>query len=454
MPLVSLNPFTEEVIKTFDEYTDQEVEKKLTLAEERFSEWRNVDFEERARSMRRLAEIFRREAFELGKTMTQEMGKPIKSAMAEIEKCAWVCDYYADKACEMLAPEIVQTEFKESSVRFDPLGIVLAIMPWNFPFWQVMRFAAPALMAGNVALLKHASNVSLSSLVLENTCEKAGFPKGCFTSLLVGSARVANLIKDRRIKAVTLTGSEHAGAQVGSLADNEIKKSVLELGGSDAFIVLEDANLETACTAAVIGRLQNAGQSCIAAKRFIIMESISEKFISLLQTKFESVKLGDPIEETTEMGPLATKQIRDEVNRQVKTSLDMGARLITGGKIPKRQGYFYEPTILTNILPGMPAYEEEIFGPVASILIARDDDHAVTIANNSTFALGCSVWTHNVARAKKMIPNLDSGSVFVNSIVKSDPRLPFGGEKKSGYGRELSHYGIKEFVNIKTVVIN
>ncbi len=451
MSIQSLNPATGEIIKTFEEYSDQQVEEMLARAQSIHEEWRRTSFAHRKERLLKAAEILKRDARKYGEIITREMGKPIKQAQAEVAKCAWVCEYYAQEAEAMLAKEIIETDASSSYVRFDPLGIILAVMPWNFPFWQVFRFAAPALMAGNVCILKHASNVPQSALAIQEIFEEAGFPKGAFQSLLISSSKVETLIQDDRVKATTLTGSEFAGSQVAMLSGKSIKKSVLELGGSDPFIVLEDAELALASDTAATARLQNTGQSCIAAKRFILVESVAEEFVAAFKAKFESAIVGNPMDESTNIGPLATEKIRDEVAEQVKQSISMGATAVTGASIPDLPGAYYAPTILKDLVPGMPAYEQEIFGPVASVIIVKDEEEAIQVANNSQFGLGASIWTKDIERAQNMAARIEAGSVFINGMVKSDPRLPFGGIKKSGFGRELSHYGIKEFVNIKTV---
>ena len=385
--------------------------------------------------------------------MTLEMGKPISQAEAEAEKCAWVCDYYADNAESILKEEFIQTDASESYVRFDPLGVVLAVMPWNFPFWQVFRFAAPALMAGNVGILKHASNVPMCAEAIENIFLEAGFPEGAFKNLVISSKPVKNIIDNPLVKAATLTGSENAGRNVAERSGKNLKKTVMELGGSDPFIILPDADLEKASSVAVTARMINNGQSCIAAKRFIITEAVYDEFLELFLSKMQAVKMGDPMNPETELGPLARKDLMLELDEQVKQSVEAGAEILTGGKPVDGKGYFYPPTVLVNIGKGSPAYEQELFGPVASVIKAKDEADAIRIANDTDFGLGASLWTNNIQHAKELAKEIESGSVFINGLVKSDPRLPFGGIKISGYGRELSHYGIKEFVNIKTVWI-
>lgn len=451
MPIQSQNPATGEILKTFQELTNAEIENKIARAQSTFEMWRETSWAERAEKLKKAAEILRADARKYGELATIEMGKPIKQAMAELEKCALACDYYAENGEAFLKQELVQTDASESYVQFDPIGIVLAVMPWNFPYWQVFRFIAPAAMAGNVGLLKHASNVPQCAQAIEEIFVRAGFPEGVFQNLLIGSGKVESIIRDPRIKAVTLTGSEYAGRKVASAAADEIKKSVLELGGSDPFIVLADADIETAASVATTARLQNAGQSCIAAKRFIVEESVHDTFCELFKTKFEAFKMGDPMDETTEIGPVVNEASLIEINKQVEESVAKGARILTGGARAEGLGYFYKPTILVDVGPGMPAYSEEIFGPVALVIKVKDADEAVRVANDTSFGLGASIWTTDTEKAKALATRIESGCVFINGMVKSDPRLPFGGAKRSGYGRELSHYGMKEFVNVKTV---
>lgn len=453
MPFTSKNPATGEVLATFEELTDAQVADKLAFAQKTYETWRQTSFAERKAKMLKLADVFKSRAREYGKLASLEMGKPITAAIAEVEKCAWVCEYYANETESILAPEMIKTEASESYVRFDPLGVVLAVMPWNFPFWQVLRFAAPAAMAGNVGVLKHASNVPQCAMAIEQAFKEAGFPDGVFQNLLVGSKNVSKMIANPIVKAVTLTGSEPAGMQVAAQSGTEIKKTVLELGGSDPFIVLADADVKLACETAAKARLQNTGQSCICAKRFIVVEEIADTFLAGMKAAFEATVVGDPLDEKTQIGPLANEQGLNDIAKQVEISLAKGARLITGGKRVDDKGYFYAPTILADVKPGMPAYDEELFGPVASVIVVKGADEAIRVANDSRFGLGSSLWTKDMALAKKLASQIEAGCCFINAMVKSDPRLPFGGIKKSGYGRELSHYGIKEFVNIKTVYI-
>jgi len=449
----TINPATGMSEKVFKEHSSNQVMVMIDAVNDAFVKWRETDFSFRAGLMKNVAKILREKKEHYGKILTLEMGKPITQAIAEVEKCALVCEYYADNAEKILSEEIVQTDASQSYVRFDPLGIVLAIMPWNFPFWQVFRFAVPALMAGNVCMLKHASNVPMSALAIEEIVMQAGFPQNTFKTLLISSIQVKEIIKHPHIKAVTLTGSEPAGKEVAVFSGSKLKKTVLELGGSDPFIVLDDANIDEAVKTAVLARLINNGQSCIAAKRFIIVEKIYNEFEKKFVEAMTKVKVGDPMNKETELGPIAREDLLNELDAQVKHSLEKGAVVLYGGRRIDREGFYYEPTILANLSKGMPAYDDEIFGPVASLIKAKDEDDAIKIANDSTFGLGASLWTSNITKAKVLAGKIESGSVFINGMVKSDPRLPFGGIKSSGYGRELSHYGIKEFVNIKTVWI-
>jgi succinate-semialdehyde dehydrogenase/glutarate-semialdehyde dehydrogenase len=453
MPIQTINPATGKMERTFLEHTLDEVFESIEKADNAFLKWRTTNFSARAKLMKKAAQILQDRKEHYGKILTLEMGKPITQAMAEVEKCAWVCDYYAENAPIILKEEVVKADASESYVRFDPLGVVLAVMPWNFPFWQVFRFAAPALMAGNVSILKHASNVPMSALAIEEIFIQAGFPENIFTTLLIDSSKVEKIINHPKVIAATLTGSEYAGKKVAESCGRNLKKSVMELGGSDPFIVLGDADIDSAVKTAVTARLINNGQSCIASKRFIVVENVYDEFEKKFVDAMKKVKVGDPMEATTELGPIAREDLLNELDEQVKQSVMKGATVLCGGERIKREGYFYEPTILANLCKGMPAYDDEIFGPVASLIKAMDEKDALRIANDSQFGLGASLWTKNITKAKELASKIESGSVFINGMVKSDPRLPFGGIKNSGYGRELSHYGIKEFVNIKTVWI-
>ncbi len=453
MSIQSINPATGEAIETFAEASPAEVERIVAAAHGAFPEWRATPFAARADRLRKAAALLRGKKAEHARTMALEMGKPIAQGEAEVDKCAWVCEYYAERAETMLAPQPRETDGSASYVRFDPLGLVLAVMPWNFPFWQVFRFAAPALMAGNAAVLKHASNVPRCALAIEEVLREAGLPRGLFATALVGSGAVAGLIGDPRVEAVTLTGSEPAGRQVAERAGREVKKTVLELGGSDPYIVLADADVAAAARGAAEARLVNSGQSCIAAKRFIVVEAVAEAFVARFADELRAWKVGDPLDRATRVGPQARVDLRDELHRQVEETVKRGARRVLGGEVPPGKGAFYPPTLLIGVEPGMAAFDEETFGPVAAVIRAKDEDDAVRQANASSFGLGASLWTRDRARAERLAARIEAGSVFVNGVVKSDPRLPFGGIKRSGYGRELSEYGIREFVNVKTVWI-
>ena len=453
MPIASINPATGTTIKTFTALTPQEAAAKIALAGEAFSGYRKTTFDARAAWMKRAADILESEKEPIGRLMTLEMGKTLISAKEEAVKCAWACRYYAENAKRFLTDEAVATNATRSFIQYQPLGIVLAIMPWNFPFWQVFRFAAPALMAGNAALLKHASNVPQCALKIEEIFRTAGFPGGVFQTLLLGSADLQPVIEDPRVKAVTLTGSEPAGSSVAALSGKLIKKTLLELGGSDPFIVMPGANIDEAAATAVRARTINNGQSCIAAKRFIIHDSVFEKFRESFVRGMESLRIGDPMLNETELGPLASEELLALLDNQVKRSVAMGAKVLTGGKRVGRPGSYYAPTVITDIPKNSPAYSEELFGPVALLFSVKNCDEAIRLANDCPFGLGSSVWTNDRDEQNRFIEELESGLVFINGMVASDPRLPFGGVKRSGYGRELGTYGIKEFVNIKTVWI-
>jgi succinate-semialdehyde dehydrogenase / glutarate-semialdehyde dehydrogenase len=454
MALHAVNPATGETIKTYDEMTPAETGQIIAQAHQTFRDWKQTPFVERAQMMRRAAQILRENANTYGVLMAQEMGKPVREGRAEAEKCAWVCEYYAENAEAFLQPEVIPTDASKSFLTFQPLGVVLAVMPWNFPFWQVFRFAAPALMAGNVGVLKHASNVPGCALAIEEVFRKAGFPDHAFRTLLIGSRYVEGVIEHPYVMAVTLTGSTPAGKAVASKAGDMLKKTVLELGGSDAYVVLADADLEATATTCVSSRLINAGQSCIAAKRFVVVESIRRQFEEAFVTQMRLAKVGDPLDEQTQVGPLARHDLRADLHQQVQASLGKGATCLLGGEVPEGQGAYYPPTVLTNVTKGMPAYDDELFGPVAAIIAVPDEREAIRVANDSVFGLGAAVFTQDVAKGEHIAAHeLEAGCCFVNAFVKSDPRLPFGGIKESGYGRELSSYGIKEFVNIKTVFV-
>ncbi len=451
MPIATVNPATGETIKTFVPATAREIDDVLTRAADAFRKHRMLPFAERSRLMTRAAEILESDKEKFGRLMTIEMGKPIGAAIAEAEKCASACRYYAEHAEAFLADEPAEVRDGKAWISFQPLGVVLAVMPWNFPFWQVIRFAAPALMAGNVGILKHASNVPQSALAIEEIFLRAGFAKGVFQALLVESSEVAKLIADPRIAAVTLTGSEGAGRAVASAAGSNLKKTVIELGGSDPFIVMPSADLDSAVETAVTARMINNGQSCIAAKRFIIHEKIYDDFMRGFVKRVSSLRIGDPMEPATQLGPLATGQIRDDLEKQVDATVAAGARVLTGGKRLAQPGYFYAPTVIAEIPASSPAEKEELFGPVASVWKVANVGEAITRANSTTFGLGASAWTNDVAERDQLVRELEAGLVFINGMVASEPGLPFGGVKHSGYGRELGVFGIREFVNIKSV---
>lgn len=447
----SVNPHTGKIIRTYDPQDDAQVDRRLAAAEAAFHDWRKSAFADRAPLMKAAGAVLRQRKQQLAELMADEMGKVVRDGIAEVEKCAVCCDYYAENAQRFLANQTVPTDAEESHIAFDPLGPVLAIMPWNFPFWQVFRFAAPTLMAGNVGVLKHASNVSGCALAIQDIFHAAGFPGNTFTALLIESARVERVIRHPAIKAVTLTGSTPAGRSVAQAAGSELKKTVLELGGSDAYLVLEDADLDLAVDICVKSRLINAGQSCIAAKRFIVAKPLRAQFERAYTERFRKIRYGDPHDEQSDIGPMARADLRDQVQRQVEESVRQGATLLTGGQVPPGEGACYPPTVLTGVKPGMTAFDEEVFGPVAAIIEADDEDHAIELANHSPFGLGAALFTRDKARAERIARRIEAGSVFVNAFVKSDPRLPFGGVKQSGYGRELSWFGIQEFVNVKTI---
>ncbi len=454
MPLRSVNPTSGELIREYSELTPTEIQEKLAQAQSTFESWKNTSFQERGVLMQKMAEYLRAHKNEMGSLATAEMGKTIKAAEAEIEKCAITCEYYAKNAEVFLSHEVLSLPVKESFVTFEPFGVVLAVMPWNFPYWQVYRFAAPALMAGNVGLLKHASNVPQCAEAIEAAFVACGFPKGVFQNLLITSPQVEAVIRDVRVKAVTLTGSEHAGSMVAKVAGEELKKTVLELGGSDPFIVLADASIEDAAKTAATVRLQyNAGQSCIAAKRFIVHENVAEEFTKRFAEHFSALKVGDPADPATDVGPLANARGLADIESQVNRSVALGARIVVGGKRVGEQGSFYAPTVLADVKKGMPAYDEETFGPVAAVITVKSDEEAIEVANDTIYGLASTIFSKDIERAKKLASQIDAGAVFINCPVKSDPAMPFGGIKKSGYGRELSHYGIKEFVNVKTVMV-
>lgn len=449
----AINPSTGELIKDYTEHTAEQVADILVQVDAEYKKWRQTDFAHRSKLMHTAAQVLRDNVDEYAATMAVEMGKTVVSGRAEIEKCAWVCDYYADNAEKFLADEIIESDASKSFVAYQPLGTVLAVMPWNFPFWQVFRFAAPALMAGNTGVLKHASNVPGSALQIEEVFQRAGFPQNAFRTLMIGSRLVEGVIKHPTVKAVTLTGSEPAGMQVAATAGHELKKTVLELGGSDPYIVLEDADMPACTKTAATARLINTGQSCIAAKRFIVVESLLKDFEDSQVAIMEKMKVGDPLREETDIGPMAREDLMMELHEQVEQSVKAGGKLLTGGKPLDRPGAFYPPTVISDCKPGMKVYDEETFGPVSAIIPVRDVEEAVKVANDSPFGLGGSIWTRDVKKGEEVARRIETGAMFVNGMTKSDPRLPFGGVKKSGYGRELSYFGIREFVNIKTIWI-
>lgn len=452
--LTTINPATGATIKEYEAMSPEETSAIIDATHIAFLDWRTTNFDARSTLMRQLAQVLRDRTDDLAQLMTIEMGKLRKEAVAEIEKCAWVCDYYAEHANEFLSDEEVETDAARSFVTYQPIGVVLAVMPWNFPFWQVLRFAAPALMAGNGAALKHATSVSGCALAIEEIFKDAGFPENLFRTLLIRSDQVAEVIAHQNVRAVTLTGSVGAGRAVAAKAGECLKKTVLELGGSDAYIVLEDADIGKAAEICTTSRLINAGQSCIAAKRFIVVEAVYEEFVDAFRKEMSAKKLGDPGKAESDLGPQASAALRDELHDQVTASIEKGAQCVLGGKIPGEVGAWYPPTILTGVKEGMPAYDEELFGPVASVIKAKDADEAIAIANQSKFGLGGAIFTSDIEKGRDLARSeIQSGAVAVNSFVKSDPRLPFGGIKDSGYGRELSQFGIREFVNIKAVSI-
>jgi len=454
MTLNAINPVDGSVISRHDEMQPAEVRAIIDAAHAAFVDWRQLSFAERATPMREAAAILRAEHDAFARLMAQEMGKPVRDGVAEVDKCALACSHYADHAETFLAREPVATDARASFVTFNPLGVVLAVMPWNFPFWQVFRFAAPGLMAGNAAVLKHASNVPGCALAIEDVFRRAGFPANLFRTLLIGSGQVDAVIEHPHVRAATLTGSGAAGRAVARKAGECLKKTVLELGGSDPYLVLDDADIELAATICAKGRLVNSGQSCIAAKRFIVVDSVRRAFEPLFVAKMAAARMGDPLKQDTEIGPLARRDLRDTLHAQVEASIAKGARCLSGGAIPPGPGAYYPPTVLTDVRKDMPAYDEELFGPVAAVIPVADEEAAIAVANDSPFGLGAAILTRDVARGERIAAErIDSGCVFVNESVRSDQRLPFGGIKESGYGRELSAYGIREFVNIKSVYV-
>jgi succinate-semialdehyde dehydrogenase/glutarate-semialdehyde dehydrogenase len=452
--IIGINPATGEKISEFNRITGAEALEKVAAAKAEFHHWKQKTFSERATLMYALADVLEKNKEEYAQLATKEMGKVIGQSRKEIEKCAWVCRYYAEHTSTLLADEIVKTEAAKSYVTFQPIGVVLAVMPWNFPFYQAIRFAIPSLMAGNTGVLKHASNVQGCAFAIEEAFLQAGFPQGVFMNLNVDSKDVKALIEDKNIAAITLTGSDAAGRSIASIAGQNLKKTVMELGGSDAYIILEDVDLEKVTDLATFGRLQNNGQTCIAAKRFIVHDAIYDAFLALFIQKMKAAKMGDPTSADSYYGPMARLDLRDELHAQVLKTVEQGGRLVLGGIIPEGEGAYYPATILVDLEPGMEAFDNELFGPAASVMRAKDDAHAVELANNSQFGLGSGVFTPNIKRGEKLALQLEAGSSFVNKLVVSDPRLPFGGVKNSGYGRELAAYGIREFVNTKTIWID
>ncbi len=444
----SVNPYNQKKLKTYRPDSQTAIERKLKQADRAFADWSALPLADRVDYLRKVGDTLTRNKQQYGELMTTEMGKTLKEAIAEVEKCATTCAFYADNASAFLADKLIETEAQKSFIAYQPLGPVLAVMPWNFPFWQVMRFAIPGLIAGNVGLLKHASNVMGCALALEDVFRESGLPEGTFQTLLIDAKAVEGILTDKRVKAVTLTGSGPAGASVASIAGGQIKKSVLELGGSDALIVLADANLEKAAETAVKSRMQNAGQSCIAAKRFIVEKSVKKQFADLVLHHIEQIRQGDPMADDTTMGPMARTSLADDIERQSQASISKGAKRLFGGK---RDGCNVQPVLLDNVKPGMAAFDEETFGPLAVLIEAKDDADAIRLANQSDFGLGSALWTQDMDKADRLARQIQAGSVFVNGLMRSDARVPFGGIKTSGFGRELSDEGMKEFVNVKTV---
>lgn len=450
----SVNPATGEALHEYEIYSEKGIEKIINSVDKRWKQWRTTTYYQRSQLMQNLSGILRSNKERLARLMALEMGKVLREGEAEIDKCAWVCEYYSGNAESFLEDEIIKTDFTKSYVCYQPLGTILAIMPWNFPFWQVFRFAAPTIMGGNTAVLKHASNVPGCALAIEDLFREAGFPENVFRTLLIGSDRMEKVIRHPAIRAVSLTGSTPAGKNVAAIAGSELKKCVLELGGSDPYLILEDADIEAAAKTCAAGRLVNAGQSCIGAKRFIVVDKVYTAFLEHFTNEMNEATFGDPFDPEMTMGPLARADLRDDIHKQVSKSVSKGAEVIIGGECPSRRGAFYPPTVLENVKPGMPAYDEELFGPVASVIKVENEKEAVNVANNSVYGLGAAVFSKDTKRAEKIADTqLQAGCCFINDFVKSDPRLPFGGIKESGYGRELSFFGIREFMNIKTVVV-
>ncbi|HKV01575.1 MAG TPA: NAD-dependent succinate-semialdehyde dehydrogenase [Ktedonobacteraceae bacterium] len=453
MSIQTINPTTGEVLETFEPFNQNQINEALGQAHQAYLKWRTATFAERAKHLHSVASYLRDHKTELAQLAVLEMGKTITEAAAEVEKCAWNCDFFAENAGRFLADEKVATNASESYIAFRPLGVVLAVMPWNFPYWQVFRFAAPALMAGNTAVLKHASNVSGVALKIERIFQEAGLPQGVLRTVLVPGSETRKLIADPRIAAVTLTGSEAAGVEVAANSGHVLKKTVLELGGSDAFIVLADADLDQAVQVGITARFQNNGQSCIAAKRFIVVDAVAEAFERKFVDAASKLRVGNPLDYETQVGPVARDDLRETLDKQVRDSVKMGARVLLGGKPLEDKGYFYAPTIVSGVTPEMPMFREETFGPAAAVIHARNAEHAIELANDSEFGLSCNLWTRNIEQARELAARIEAGGCFINGMTASDPRLPFGGVKHSGYGRELSSFGIQEFVNVQTVWI-
>lgn len=450
----TINPATEEKLAEYTYASEEEISRQIDRTYDTWARWKTTEYPQRAELMSKLSQLLEKDKTVLARVITEEMGKPLTQSISEVEKCAWVCQYYAENAQSFLKDELIDTDAQRSYVHFEPMGIVLAVMPWNFPFWQVFRFAAPGLMAGNACLLKHSSNTVGCSLKIQELFEKAGFPEHLFSAQVISSKQMEFIISNKKIAAATLTGSVGAGKAIGALAGQYLKKTVLELGGSDAYVICDDADLDLAAETCVTGRLVNTGQSCIAAKRFIVTEKNLETFTQKVKNILSEKKMLDPLDENSDLGPMARADLRDELHEQVQKSIAAGAKCELGGEIPQGKGFFYPATLLTNVRKGMPAYAEELFGPVAAILPARDEDEAIEIANDSVFGLGSAVFSQNLNKAQSIAQKrIEAGCCFINDFVKSDPRLPFGGVKESGYGRELSSYGIKEFVNIKAVYV-
>ncbi len=449
--MISINPYSQQEIARYEEIEERELQLLIDHNYKAFKNWKRLSYKQRGHFFKKMGELLRQNKVELGTLITNEMGKIIGESVAEIEKCAWLCDYYADNTADLLTPEYYEADVTSSYVRFDPIGPVYGIMPWNFPFWQVLRAAVPTMMAGNTFLLKHAPNVQGCAYAIENLFREAGFPESVFTNLVIPVELSDRVIANTKVQGVTLTGSRRAGQAVASVAGKYLKKSVMELGGSDPYIVLADAQFNESCKTGVCSRMLNSGQVCIAAKRFIVEEAVFDQFVDEQKALLENMQLGDPLDETIDMGPMARADLLENIENQVNKSVQMGATILTGGTKVDDKSWFYKPTLITDVKKGMPVYDEETFGPVSVVIKAKDPEDAIRIANDTIYGLGASLWTQNIPLAEKLAAKLEAGAVFINGMTKSDPRLPFGGTKQSGYGRELSNYGIKEFTNIKTV---